>query len=135
MGQADEPPAGLAGRRARRAQARPGTARFPAAGTAGRGPGVGGVDVARHRQPGPLRLGNSEFAPDRMLVMAIVNRTTDSFYRPGLTWDFTAALDHVAEVVEQGAHPAARRDNGDRLAGTAVRVAQGLRRRDAWPAA
>jgi dihydropteroate synthase len=38
-----------------------------------------------------------------MLVMAIVNRTPDSFYRPGLTWDFKAALDHVAEAVEQGA--------------------------------
>jgi dihydropteroate synthase len=35
--------------------------------------------------------------------MAIVNRTPDSFYRPGLTWDFKVALDHVAEVVEQGA--------------------------------
>jgi len=60
-------------------------------------------NVPRHRRPGPLRLGNTEFAPDRTLVMAIVNRTPDSFYRPGLTWDFKVAIDHVAEVVEQGA--------------------------------
>ena len=60
-------------------------------------------NAVRRRQPGPLRLGRTEFAPDRMLVMAIVNRTPDSFYRPGLTWDFKVALDHVAEVVEQGA--------------------------------
>ena len=60
-------------------------------------------NAVRRRPPGPLRLGRSEFAPDRTLVMAIVNRTPDSFYRPGLTWDFKVALDHVAEAVEQGA--------------------------------
>ncbi len=55
------------------------------------------------REPGPLRLRNSEFPPSRMLVMAIVNRTPDSFYRPGLTWDFEAALDRAHEVVAEGA--------------------------------
>jgi dihydropteroate synthase len=59
--------------------------------------------AVRQRPPGPLRLGNTEFAPSRMLVMAIVNRTPDSFYRPGLTWDFKVALDRVAEAVEEGA--------------------------------
>jgi dihydropteroate synthase len=35
--------------------------------------------------------------------MAIVNRTPDSFYRPGLTWDESAALERVHDVVAEGA--------------------------------
>jgi len=35
--------------------------------------------------------------------MAIVNRTPDSFYRPGLTWDEGAALERVHQVVAEGA--------------------------------
>jgi dihydropteroate synthase len=37
------------------------------------------------------------------VVMAIVNRTPDSFYRPGLTWDPAAAMERVHEVVAEGA--------------------------------
>jgi dihydropteroate synthase len=55
------------------------------------------------RTPGPLRLGGREFPPERPLVMAIVNRTPDSFYRPGLTWDEGAALERVHAVVAEGA--------------------------------
>src|SRR6201996_2706282 len=55
------------------------------------------------RAPGPLRLGGREFAPGQPLVMAIVNRTPDSFYRPGLTWDEEAALERVHTVVAEGA--------------------------------
>jgi dihydropteroate synthase len=55
------------------------------------------------REPGPLRLGTQEFPPTRPLVMAIVNRTPDSFYRPGITWDEGAALDRVHTVVAEGA--------------------------------
>jgi dihydropteroate synthase len=55
------------------------------------------------REPGPLRLGSREYPPGRLLVMAIVNRTPDSFYRPGLTWEDTAAMDRVHEVVAEGA--------------------------------
>ncbi len=55
------------------------------------------------RTRAPLRLGRTEFAPGRLLVMAIVNRTPDSFYRPGLTWDEGAALERVHTVVAQGA--------------------------------
>jgi len=58
---------------------------------------------AASREPGPLRLGGSEFGPQRGLVMAIVNRTPDSFYRPGVTWDEGAALARVHEVVAEGA--------------------------------
>ncbi len=57
----------------------------------------------RLREPGPLRLRDSEFPPGRTLVMAIVNRTPDSFFRPGLTWDETAAMDRVHQVVAEGA--------------------------------
>ena len=35
--------------------------------------------------------------------MAIVNRTPDSFYRPGITWDESAAMDRVHQVVAEGA--------------------------------
>jgi dihydropteroate synthase len=35
--------------------------------------------------------------------MAIVNRTPDSFYRPGVTWDPVAAMERVHEVVAEGA--------------------------------
>lgn len=55
------------------------------------------------RVPGPLRLGSRVFPPERALVMAIVNRTPDSFYRPGLTWDEDAAVERVDAVVAQGA--------------------------------
>jgi dihydropteroate synthase len=55
------------------------------------------------RPPGPLRLRGQQFPPGRPLVMAIVNRTPDSFYRPGLTWDEAAALDRVHAAVAEGA--------------------------------
>jgi dihydropteroate synthase len=42
--------------------------------------------------------------PDTSLVMAIVNRTPDSFFDRGATYGLQAALDRVDEVVEQGAH-------------------------------
>ena len=73
---------------------------------AGRPPGktqVGAQAGTRGRTQAPLRLGRTEFAPGRLLVMAIVNRTPDSFYRPGLTWDEGAALERVHTVVAEGA--------------------------------
>ena len=50
-----------------------------------------------------LRLGGRVFGPERLLVMAIVNRTPDSFYRPGVTWDPAAAMERVHAVVAEGA--------------------------------
>lgn len=50
-----------------------------------------------------LRLGRHEFADDAMLMMAIVNRTPDSFYDRGATWAEEKAFDRVAQVVDQGA--------------------------------
>lgn len=64
---------------------------------------VAGLDASPARTPGPLRLGRREFPPERALVMAIVNRTPDSFYRPGLTWDSGAAMERVHSVVAEGA--------------------------------
>jgi dihydropteroate synthase len=50
-----------------------------------------------------LRLGRHEFADDTTLMMAIVNRTPDSFYDRGATWDEDRAHDRVSDVVAQGA--------------------------------
>lgn len=50
-----------------------------------------------------LRLGRHEFTDDATLMMAIVNRTPDSFYDKGSTWAEDAAFDRVAQVVDQGA--------------------------------
>lgn len=50
-----------------------------------------------------LRLGRHTFDDDALLVMAIVNRTRDSFYDQGATYAEEAALDRVREVVAQGA--------------------------------
>jgi dihydropteroate synthase len=35
--------------------------------------------------------------------MGIVNRTPDSFFRPGVTWDESAAMDRVHQVIAEGA--------------------------------
>ena len=50
-----------------------------------------------------LRLGRHEFADDATLMMAIVNRTPDSFYDKGATWAEDKAFDRVAQVVDEGA--------------------------------
>ncbi|MGQ4601005.1 dihydropteroate synthase [Nocardia sp. R6R-6] len=42
-------------------------------------------------------------ATDRALVMAIINRTPDSFYDRGATFSDTAAMDAVARAVHEGA--------------------------------
>ncbi|WP_020580248.1 dihydropteroate synthase [Actinopolymorpha alba] len=50
-----------------------------------------------------LRLGGRTFGPGEYAVMAIVNRTPDSFFDRGATYADDAALDRVARVVEEGA--------------------------------
>jgi dihydropteroate synthase len=50
-----------------------------------------------------LRLGRHSFADGATLMMAIVNRTPDSFYDKGATWAEDKALERVALVVDQGA--------------------------------
>ena len=50
-----------------------------------------------------LELGRHSFADDLTLMMAIVNRTPDSFYDKGATWAEDKAFERVATVVAQGA--------------------------------
>jgi dihydropteroate synthase len=50
-----------------------------------------------------LKLGRQSFGDDATLMMAIVNRTPDSFYDRGATWAEEAAFARVAAVVEEGA--------------------------------
>ena len=52
---------------------------------------------------GDLRLGGQVFEPQRLLVMAIVNRTPDSFFDRGATFAEDAALRAVDEAVRAGA--------------------------------
>jgi dihydropteroate synthase len=50
-----------------------------------------------------LRLGERDFGPDELVVMAIVNRTPDSFHDQGATFALSAALDRIDRVVAEGA--------------------------------
>jgi dihydropteroate synthase len=59
--------------------------------------------VAQVTQQTTLRLGAREFGPAEPVVMAIVNRTPDSFFDKGATYGLAAALDRVDQVVEEGA--------------------------------
>jgi dihydropteroate synthase len=52
---------------------------------------------------GRLRFRDKQFPPGSQLVMAIVNRTTDSFYDRGATWEVDRALARVDEVIDLGA--------------------------------
>lgn len=50
-----------------------------------------------------MRLGSIDFGATGYAVMAIVNRTPDSFFDRGATYTDAAALDRVAQVVAEGA--------------------------------
>jgi dihydropteroate synthase len=50
-----------------------------------------------------LRWGRRTFAPNQLAVMAIVNATPDSFFDRGRTYGTSAALERVAQVVDEGA--------------------------------
>lgn len=50
-----------------------------------------------------LRLGAREFGDDELVVMAIVNRTPDSFFDQGAYLDDSAAMAAVDDAVEHGA--------------------------------
>jgi dihydropteroate synthase len=75
----------------------------------------------------PLRLGPRTFDDRDLVIMAIVNRTPDSFYDRGATFDDGPALEAVARAVEEGA---AIVDIGGVKAGpgTDVGVAEEIRR-------
>ncbi|HET7328985.1 MAG TPA: dihydropteroate synthase [Nocardioidaceae bacterium] len=59
--------------------------------------------MSPHQPPRHLRLGTRTFAPGTHAVMAIINRTPDSFYDRGATYAHEAALERVDAMVEQGA--------------------------------
>jgi dihydropteroate synthase len=50
-----------------------------------------------------LRLGTREFGDHEPVIMAIVNRTPDSFYDQGATFTDEPALERVAQAVSEGA--------------------------------
>ena len=50
-----------------------------------------------------MRLGRHTFGPDETVMMAIVNRTRDSFYDRGATFDDAPAQERVHRVVHEGA--------------------------------
>ena len=50
-----------------------------------------------------LELAGHSYPDDALLIMAIVNRTPDSFYDRGATYAFDKAFERVAEVVAAGA--------------------------------
>lgn len=50
-----------------------------------------------------LRLGTREFGDREFAVMAIVNRTPDSFFDQGATFDVGPALERVEQVIAEGA--------------------------------
>ena len=89
---------------------------------------------------GALRLGRHRYPAQALLVMAIVNRTPDSFYDKGAGYAESAALDQVAAAVAGGADVI---DIGGVKAapGDDVDVAEELRRvvsfvgkvRERWP--
>lgn len=54
-------------------------------------------------QGNAIRLGSQAFRPQQRLIMAIVNRTPDSFYDRGATWDRGAAMERVHTLVDEGA--------------------------------
>ena len=53
--------------------------------------------------PDTLRLGRRAFKPGELAVMAIINRTPDSFYDTGATFELAPALERLAEAVAEGA--------------------------------
>lgn len=50
-----------------------------------------------------LKLGSAEFADDELVVMAVVNRTRDSFYDKGATYQLQNAISAVDSAVRGGA--------------------------------
>ncbi|MGC9669484.1 dihydropteroate synthase [Planosporangium sp. 12N6] len=64
---------------------------------------VPGGTACDPREPGVLRLGRHSFDVHQRLVMAIVNRTPDSFFDRGATWREDAAMERVHAVVADGA--------------------------------
>ena len=50
--------------------------------------------------PGELCLGSRVFAPDELVIMAIINRTPDSFFDKGATWEDGSSLERALATVD-----------------------------------
>jgi dihydropteroate synthase len=61
------------------------------------------MDVTLPAPSDTLRLGRHAFEPGELAVMAIINRTPDSFYDNGATFDLEPALERLALAVAEGA--------------------------------
>ncbi len=59
--------------------------------------------VSGTEETGLLRLGRLDVPDGGLMVMAIVNRTPDSFYDRGATYELAAAVERVDRVVAEGA--------------------------------
>ncbi len=59
--------------------------------------------VSGTEETGLLRLGRLDVPDGGLVVMAIVNRTPDSFYDRGTTYELAAAVERVDRVVAEGA--------------------------------
>jgi len=59
--------------------------------------------LARVTAQRTLRLGRREWAPGSFAVMAVINRTPDSFFDQGATREFGAALDAAGRAIAAGA--------------------------------
>lgn len=82
--------------------------RPPAAGPGGAQGGSGARAAAPAAAPGArpgrtLRLGRREWPPGSFALMAVVNRTPDSFFDHGATYGFGAALEAAGRAVADGA--------------------------------
>jgi len=64
---------------------------------------VPGVVGGRFDGVTTLRLGRREFGADELVIMAIINRTPDSFFDKGATFDDRPALEAVARAIDEGA--------------------------------
>jgi dihydropteroate synthase len=59
--------------------------------------------VKKERTLAPLRIGPREFGDDELVIMAIVNRTPDSFFDKGATFDDEPAFAAAERAVADGA--------------------------------
>lgn len=67
-------------------------------------PADSGASAHNHDdEPGRLVLGPRVFSPREFAIMAIINRTPDSFYDQGRAFEFDAAVEHLDNFVLQGA--------------------------------
>src|SRR3954453_19755452 len=86
-----------------RTQARASSTTTPTSSSTASIPTSAALFLVRHRVTVPLVLRGRTYADTALLVMAIINRTPDSFYDKGATYDDAQALAAVDRAVQDGA--------------------------------